>query len=82
MRDSIASILVSPEFFYRVDLLDASMGAGGAAAARSFAAKLASGASGVGTPLSAYALARPAEVIFCGPACRMMNCWNMRPAAI
>ena len=57
MRDSIASILVSPEFFYRVDLLDASMGAGGAAAARSFAAKPASGASGVGTPLSAYALA-------------------------
>jgi hypothetical protein len=56
MRDSIAAILVSPEFFYRIDLLDSSMGSG-AQAARSFAAKPVSVTSGVGTPLSPYALA-------------------------
>ena len=57
MRDSIAAILISPEFLYRIDLVDTSMGSGAQVAARSFAAKPVSVASGVGTPLSAYALA-------------------------
>ncbi len=58
MRDSIASILISPEFFYRIDLQDASMGSG-ASAAQSMAAKSGptAAASGIGTPLSPYALA-------------------------
>ena len=65
MRDSIASILISPEFFYRIDLLDASRqngsaGSGASAAAQAMAAKRARAATApasVGAPLPAYALA-------------------------
>ena len=48
MRDSVASILISPEFFFRIDLQDAPSGAATSAAARS---------GGIGTPLPAYSLA-------------------------
>jgi len=47
MRDSIASILVSPEFFFRIDLQDAAFGGAVSSAAR----------TGVGTPLPPYSLA-------------------------
>jgi Protein of unknown function (DUF1592)/Protein of unknown function (DUF1588)/Protein of unknown function (DUF1587)/Protein of unknown function (DUF1595)/Protein of unknown function (DUF1585) len=51
MRDSVASILVSPEFFFRVDLHETSSRSGTTVSARpaSF--------SGSGTPLPAYDLA-------------------------
>ena len=48
MRDSIASILISPEFFFRIDLQDAPFGSPSSAAARSGA---------IGAPLPAYSLA-------------------------
>jgi hypothetical protein len=48
MRDSIASILIAPEFFFRIALDDAPSGAGTSAAARS---------GGIGTPLPPYSLA-------------------------
>jgi hypothetical protein len=69
MRDSIASILISPEFFYRVDLQNASLqdslsgtsaGSGASVAAKAARAKSAAAATAVtsvGMPLSAYALA-------------------------
>ena len=47
MRDSIASVLIAPEFFFRIDLQDAPSGSG-ASAARS---------EGIGTPLPPYSLA-------------------------
>ena len=56
MRDSIVSILISPDFTYRLDLVDsfAQAGAGG----RAPQATAASSAAGpAGRPLSAYALA-------------------------
>ncbi|MDP9171340.1 MAG: DUF1592 domain-containing protein [Acidobacteriota bacterium] len=49
MRDSVASILISPEFFFRIDPQDASFAARGLGAAQAQAGK--------GTPLPAYALA-------------------------
>src|ERR1019366_2713733 len=48
MRDSIASILIAPEFFFRIDLQDGPFGSGTSAAARS---------GGIGTPLPPYSLA-------------------------
>ncbi len=45
MRDSIASILISPEFFYRIDMQESAIRPGS------------SGVAGSGTPLSAHALA-------------------------
>lgn len=48
MRDSVASILIAPEFFFRIDLQDAPFGAATSAAARS---------GGIGTPLPPYSLA-------------------------
>ena len=47
MRDSIASILISPEFFFRIDLRDPAFGAGISSA----------GHTGIGTPLPPYSLA-------------------------
>jgi len=47
MRDSIASILVSPEYFFRIDLQDPAFGGGISSAAH----------SGIGTPLPPYSLA-------------------------
>jgi hypothetical protein len=47
MRDSVASVLVAPEFFFRIDLQDAPSGSG-ASAARS---------EGIGTLLPPYSLA-------------------------
>jgi hypothetical protein len=49
MRDSIASILVSPEFFFRIDLQDGSFGSVSSATAHSGAV--------IGTPLPPYSLA-------------------------
>ncbi len=60
MRDSIASILISPEFFYRIDLQDESIGSRTSTAAQAMAAKSAptgTAAVSVGMPLPAYALA-------------------------
>ena len=51
MRDSLASILVSPEFFFRVDLHDAPGRSGASVSAR------AAGAASAGTPLPPYDLA-------------------------
>ena len=48
MRDALASILIAPEFFFRIDLQDASFGSGTSAGAR---------ARGIGTPLPPYSLA-------------------------
>ena len=48
IRDSVASILIAPEFFFRIDLQDAPSGAATSAAARS---------GGIGTPLPPYSLA-------------------------
>jgi hypothetical protein len=48
MRDSLASILISPEFFFRIDLQDASFGPGASAEGRP---------RGIGTPLPPYSLA-------------------------
>ncbi len=51
MRDAIASILVSPEFFFRVDLQPPPTGTGISASRRS------PGVAGAGTPISPYDLA-------------------------
>ena len=48
IRDSIASMLITPEFFFRIDLQDAPFGGATSAAARS---------GGIGTPLPPYSLA-------------------------
>src|SRR5437763_10147733 len=48
MRDSVASVLIAPEFFFRIDLQDAPSGSSASAAAHS---------GGIGTPLPPYSLA-------------------------
>jgi len=48
MRDSIASILIAPEFFFRIDLQDTPFGSTSAAAARP---------GSIGTPMPPYSLA-------------------------
>jgi hypothetical protein len=48
IRDSLATILISPGFFFRIDLRDSSFGSGATAATRSGA---------IGTPLPSYSLA-------------------------
>ncbi len=55
VRNMIVSILMSPDFLYRVDLVDASIGSSATAAARAAAAKAA--VSAMREPLSNYAIA-------------------------
>jgi hypothetical protein len=54
IRESIACVLVSPDFLYRIDLLDAGMGSSGSALHR---VAFKTSAAGQSRPLSPYALA-------------------------